>query len=100
MSALGSASSANQGSGSGNGPVEALTEVAGRDAADVLEESEQVRASRNQWTPHVVLRQPVELPEQCVASDLQVVVQVVLEVTRGTVMAVSLAEPRLKATDR
>ena len=45
-------------------PLEDLAEVAGVRDGVVLDETEEVRARRGQGSAHVILRQPVQLPDE------------------------------------
>ena len=60
------------------GPAEAVAEVAEFDAGHMLDQSKQVGARGYHRAPDVVLREPVELPEQSLPSILQVSVKVFL----------------------
>ena len=63
----------------GERAAEDVTEVAGFDARDVLDDAEQVRTGRRHRPADVVLRQALELPHQCLAPDLKVPMQVGLD---------------------
>ena len=76
----------------GERSAERVAEVAGLDAGDVLDESQEVGARRDQRPTNVVLGDPVELPQQCVTGNLQVAVEFRLRIgnshgrQHGTVM--------------
>ena len=53
-----------------------LAEESQLDTGDVFDQSEQVRAARYQRAADFVLQETVELPQQCLASSLQVVAKV------------------------
>ena len=61
-------------------PPERLAEVAELDAGDVLDQSQQVGAGGCQRSTDVVVAEPLQLPQQCLAGDLQVAVQVRLRI--------------------
>ena len=63
--------------------AEGLAEVAELDAGDVLDQPEEVGAGRHHRPADVVLREPVELPQQGITGDLQVAVEVLLRVRAG-----------------
>ena len=58
------------------GAPEHGSEVARFDACDMTDESEQVRASWNQRSAHVVLREPVKLPDHHLAGRLEILVKI------------------------
>src|SRR5690242_21328874 len=62
------------------GPPEHGSEVARFDTGYVPDESEEVRARRDQRSAHVVLREPIELPEHHLAARPQVFVQIGLRI--------------------
>jgi hypothetical protein len=59
----------------GKGPAEDGAEVLGADARDVLDQAEQVGPRRRHRSTRVVLREPVELPQQRFATVTKVAVQ-------------------------
>ena len=66
----------------GKGPPEDRSEVPGFDTCDVPEQPKQVRTARHQRPAHVVLRQPIELPEHDIATRSQVALQLGLGIER------------------
>jgi hypothetical protein len=61
-------------------PAERLAEIPRLDTGHVLDEAEQVGAGRHQRAANVVLREPVQLPQQSIASALEIVAEVGLGV--------------------
>ena len=83
MSAFGSASVVHPGQRLLEGPPERGAEMTPLDGHEMLDQTEEVRASRHQRSANVVLGEALQLLEQCLTAVPQVVVQVRLRILLG-----------------